>query len=838
MILVVCVAWSAIAWSLHQIRNPKQQWVSTWSYLVLLAGIALVTLQIVSLPQDVLAWLSPHQAEILPLWQGGEGVAELLGTWSTLSLTPAGTRTGLITIVTYSLLFVITVQRIRSVNDAERMLRWVAGISVAMAVFGLAQYLTSNGKYYWFLQHYQGTTDKVPLGAFPNRNHFAQFLALGFAPLLVYVLSLLNQNTRRNFGFERRSRKGDRSDVVLKLGIGIAALAIVAFTLLFSLSRGGMVALATSVVVCVGALYCKRAVPGQVAAVIASVGVLIGGFVAIHGYDKIATRLDNWETTGRLEIWEANAKVVSDFPAFGTGIGSHRFAHKLHWDHPEQAVECSHAESSLVQITSECGLAGIAIVAIGVVTCFGWCVRGLRRSRDSRLTLALAAVTASLAASLIHSIFDVVWHIPGIMVSVVVLAACACRLFQLSKESAPEAVPETTFPSVWGVRLCGGVAMILVVVATGWVIQTTAPKMMAEAAQLEYLNLVHAQNDEQTETLSPLEELEERMALLEKAVELAPENSDLQRHLAFHYFSVFEFRQADSENPMSAAQIQEAVIASQFSSVTEMQAWLDRAIGDNAQLLVRSLLHAKRALSLCPLHASAYVHLADLGFLENPTVSASSEYLAQARLVYPTNAYVQFTSGRNAWMAGDIEQALEHWKVSFRQSSYYRQRIVEATSESLSARFLLDNFDFDWQALEELKLHYQTIDNSDELRIVLTAHARGSIARARSEAGRKSAPYWLAGCDSLDLLERPDLAEQCLIRAHKSAPHTYEVRLHYGSWLLQRKRFAEAAEHLTWCTRRRPNDTNVLRLAERAVKAKIQFADSRASRYSNGPRRQ
>ena len=842
--LVACVGWLTIAWSLHQIRNPKQQWVSTWSYLMLLAGIGLATLQIVSLPQETLAWLSPQHAKILPLWQGGTGNLELLGIWSTLSLTPADTRSALITIVAYSLLFVITVQRIRSVNDAERMLRWVAGISVAMAVFGLAQYFTSDGKYYWFIQHYQIATEKVPLGAFPNRNHFAQFLALGIAPLLVYILSLLNQHTPRKFGQKKRAGSEDRSDIALRIGIGIVALAVVGFTLLFSLSRGGMLALATSTVVCVAALYCKRAVSGRNAAVIASVVVLIGSFVAMHGSEKIANRLDNWETTGRQEIWEANAKVAADFPLLGTGIGSQRFAHKMHWDHPEQAVECGHAESSLVQITSECGLVGISLVAILILTCFGWCIRGLRQSRDSRSTLALAAVLASLAASLIHSAFDVVWHIPGIMVSVVVLAACACRLFQMTrlpqttKNPATETLQETTFSRVWAVRLCAGVAMIVAALGTGWAIETTAPRMMAESVHLEYLQLAHTPREEQSETDSPLKTLERRMALLERAVELSPENSDLQTHLAFHYFSVFEMRQLENENPMSAAQIQEAVIASEFASTKEMQVWLDRAIGENAQLLTRSLFHAKRALSLCPLQPSPYVHLADLGFLETPTASASSQYLAQARLVHPTNAYVRFASGRNAWLDGDPEQAIEHWKVSFRQSNHFRQRIVATMSENLSARFLLDNFDFDWRALGELKQHYQSLENEEQLRVVLAAHARGAIQRGKSEPGRKSARYWLAACDSLELLERSDLAERCLVKAHRAAPHSFDVRYQYGNWLLKRERFAEAAEHLTWCARRRPSDKNVVRLAETAVKAKFQFADSSTSRYSSRTVRQ
>ena len=53
-----------------------------------------------------------------------------------------------------------------------------------------------------------------------------------------------------------------------------------------------------------------------------------------------------------------------------------------------------------------------------------------RRSGAQRSLLCFAAIVPALAASLLHSLVDFVWYVPGLMVVVVVLAACACRLWQ------------------------------------------------------------------------------------------------------------------------------------------------------------------------------------------------------------------------------------------------------------------------------------------------------------------------------------------------------------------------------------------------------------------------
>src|SRR5260221_12395031 len=54
-----------------------------------------------------------------------------------------------------------------------------------VAIFGILQHLTFNGKLYWFREmHYGG----IPFGPYVNRNHFAGFVELTLPLALVPLL--------------------------------------------------------------------------------------------------------------------------------------------------------------------------------------------------------------------------------------------------------------------------------------------------------------------------------------------------------------------------------------------------------------------------------------------------------------------------------------------------------------------------------------------------------------------------------------------------------------------------------------------------------------------------
>ena len=79
-----------------------------------------------------------------------------------------------------------------------------------MAVFGLVQYLTANGKFFWFYTHPFSNTFIGVKGSFANKNHFAHFLALGVGPLIWWLLHASRRKRSRihRAGFHARVRRG------------------------------------------------------------------------------------------------------------------------------------------------------------------------------------------------------------------------------------------------------------------------------------------------------------------------------------------------------------------------------------------------------------------------------------------------------------------------------------------------------------------------------------------------------------------------------------------------------------------------------------------------------
>ena len=191
LVLTALAVTAAAAWAVRQSLRKNAGWRPTWAMPLLLAGLMLVALQLIPLPPWLLARLSPQMGEILPAWGDGAATTALLGHWTCLSLTPGETLGGLVIFADFVLLFFVVVQRTERIEDVERLLRWYALAATGMALFGIVQLLAGNGKYFWFYEHPYASTSDVVKGSFSNRNHFAQFLALGIGPLIWWLQDAL-----------------------------------------------------------------------------------------------------------------------------------------------------------------------------------------------------------------------------------------------------------------------------------------------------------------------------------------------------------------------------------------------------------------------------------------------------------------------------------------------------------------------------------------------------------------------------------------------------------------------------------------------------------------------
>jgi len=72
-------------------------------------------------------------------------------------------------------------------------------------------------------------------------------------------------------------------------------------------------------------------------------------------------------------------------------------------------------------------------------------------------------------------------------------------------------------------------------------------------------------------------------------------------------------------------------------------------------------------------------------------------------------------------------------------------------------------------------------------------------------------------------LDQPDARLECLRAAVQCDSSLYDARHQLGAMLCQRKQFAEAESHLTWCLQRQPQDRAVRKLLEEAVEGRLRI---------------
>jgi len=855
LLLVGLASGGALAWTVEQSLREKRTWRWSTVELLLIAGVALLVLQITPLPEPLLKRLAPHSSEILPLWTAQEDSSVQLGVWSTVSLTPAATRAGLVLLLSYCLLFLVAVQRIRAVEDVERLLRWCALSAVLTALFGLVQFIIGNGKYFWFYEHPLTDTFDAPKAAFGNRNHFAHFLALGIGPLIWWLQDVSRRKGARRPAPFRRSA-AELQGLELSATFRVLALGIVLFAVLLSLSRGG--ALVTCLAAAIAVAVCYRAGSAglRLVGALAAVAALIGISLAIFGHDRVSDRLQPAslssaqtpdETGARHTIWNATAKAVPDFLMLGSGAGSLRQVYPMYLPRRDTHQYYTHCENGYLQVALETGIAGLVLLIIGIGVCGFWCVAGLRAAPTGRILVCVGAVAAGLAASVVHSVFDFVWYNPACMAVVTILAGCACRLRQLAAERSGRRVRATRFPAAVGVA-----ATVLLLAVGAWMVRSRIGPVMAQPHWVQFQLQNRAASDprlfdeldgdgsDQAQQASLA--AEERMkAELEKVVRWDPHHAAAHLQLAACYIKLFHGLQNSSINVMSLNQIRDAAIRSRFPSRAALDQWLARAVGDHYTYLDQALEHTRRALRLCPLNGEGYLYLGELCFLEGAQTPAKRAYVAQALKVRPFDGAVLFHAGKEAWLEGDYQQWLRYWQRSFQCGRIYQRQVIDwlagrTRQEELGEeiRFFLDTFDPDLSALRYLHRRYRRIAQPEQMLALRRAYTQALEAEAETATSAEAADLWLEAMAVSIEASDPAGALRCAREAFSSAPHNFEVRRRFARCLAEHGQLAEAEEHLNWCLKRRPGDASLENMLRQVVKRQIE-RDGRTVRSSNSP---
>lgn len=421
--------------------------------LALVALVAAIVVQFIPLPASVVAWISPHRAEIanaIRLALFGEPRA----AWSTLSVDPGATLVALATVA----LGVLTFWTARATFSAGgstrsfcRALTFLGAIAAASAVL---QKAVSPRSVLFLIE--PEVASASPFGAFVNRNHFGAWLLMVAAPAFGYFVA------RSKIHPLRRDRRGGSIGRIMSSGILFTALAVMVTVgvLLLTFSRSALIGLGVAAIVAwrLGRPRMNRE-RTNLPARLGMVGALLLIVVLFVDVDRWATRVAESldpaaSPLSRLTIWQESIPIARNFLLTGTGAGTFSEAMTVYqqsrvWvGSMRRWAHFNNAHSHYLQVLCEGGLLLVvpSLWALCALALLGY--RAVRSDKGEMYWVRVGAA-AGLAGLAAQSI----WEISLIMPANAVMAGVLGGLLLYRREARPEAAPMGSEPMTPPVRV-------------------------------------------------------------------------------------------------------------------------------------------------------------------------------------------------------------------------------------------------------------------------------------------------------------------------------------------------------------------------------------------------
>ncbi len=306
---------------------------------------------------------------------------------------PYHTRLELQLLLAYGVLLFLASQAFRTAEDWRGFVWFVMSFGFLVAIFGILQHLTFNGKLYWFREmHYGG----IPFGPYVNRNHFAGFAELVIPAALVPLV----------LGKVRRER-----------WFAVAIFALLPIVALFlSASRGGILSFGAEIGVLALLMVLRRAGGRHV---LAGGVVLLLAFLLVSwlGVRQILERFSSMQSlevtvgkraTMRLDAWH----IFRDHPWSGTGLGTLPLVFPAYESLYDGKI-VNHAHNDYLEMLADTGVAGALCCAWFLGALFFVSLKQLLVTDNSFAAALHLSGLVACCGFLVHSFVDFNLHIPG-----------------------------------------------------------------------------------------------------------------------------------------------------------------------------------------------------------------------------------------------------------------------------------------------------------------------------------------------------------------------------------------------------------------------------------------
>jgi len=364
--------------------------VENWAQAVLETGAALLFIawSVRQYFTDREIVLSPLLLPLIALSLLALGQRAFRGTVS-----PYDTRLDLQLLLTYGILLFLATQLFRTADDWRGFVWFIMFLGFLVAIFGILQHLTFNGKLYWFREMRFGG---IPFGPYVNRNHFAGFAELVIPTALVPLV----------LGKVRRER---RFAVVVFALLPIVALFLAA-------SRGGIVSFAAEIAVLALLLALRRAGGRHVLAggVVLLLAFMLVSWLGVRQILERFSSMQSLEVTGgkRASMRHDSWRIFRDHPWTGTGLGTLPIIFPA-YESLYDAKFVNHAHNDYLEMLADTGLIGALCCASFLGLLFFTSLKQLLVSDKSFAAALHLSGLVACCGFLVHSLVDFNLHMPG-----------------------------------------------------------------------------------------------------------------------------------------------------------------------------------------------------------------------------------------------------------------------------------------------------------------------------------------------------------------------------------------------------------------------------------------
>lgn len=430
-------------WLLYALPSPPVEGLS-WRRLAVPAILMLyAAFQSLPLPLDLVAILSPARAERVAMVNtlaGGRQTMAPLGDNGIIGL-----QTAIFILALMVLFLALTALLRRDGRFPGFLLYGIAAVGLAEGLYGLLQVMNPGIGMLWL-----GINSPEAHGTIIYRNQYAALLNICW-PLAIAGALTHSETAAASPGSVARSRRLSRSLSHLppQVPIFFFAAGVMILAVLFSLSRGGILAMVT-----VSALLNVLLPLSGRTRLLATVAIVafIGVYGSMLGMDGILARFGTIGDSGaeRLHIYQASLPLLFDHWLTGIGVDAYKLLSGVYLKGFPDNVLFDRVHNEYLETAIELGLPMAALF-------FCWLVAGVW-AIGRRLTAPVPADAAAqktrivgtaafcaLLGFLVHGLVDFGWRLPANSVyAVTLLALISWSLAGLQTDRQPGGKEETT----------------------------------------------------------------------------------------------------------------------------------------------------------------------------------------------------------------------------------------------------------------------------------------------------------------------------------------------------------------------------------------------------------